>query len=75
MHALIGVHADRAGIGEPECPARLQPIPNQVMRQTLPEPEFQRLAKPALRHVEDQQYRGDQAEDDQLLQELRKVPA
>jgi hypothetical protein len=46
---------------------------DEIDRQTLPEPQLQRLSEPALGHVQNQQRPGDQAEDSELDQELRKV--
>jgi hypothetical protein len=75
VHALIGIHAHRAGGGQPEGPAGLQPVLNQIARQALTEPPLQCFAEPALSHVENQQRSGYHAKDAQLHHELRKIAA
>ena len=43
------------------------------MYQALSQLDFQGLAEPALRHIEDQQNAGDQPKNAQLIEELRKI--
>ncbi len=74
VHALVGIDADVARIGEAKGADRHQPVLHQIVHETLAELEFQHLAQPALRHVQHQQRARDDAENAQLLHELGKVP-
>ena len=74
VHALIGIDADMAGIGEPEGAARHEPVLDEIVREALAQLELQGFAEPPLRHVEHQQRACDDAEYAQLHQEPAKVP-
>src|ERR1700736_3491746 len=73
MDALIRIHAHRARVGEPECPARQHPVPQEAARETLAKLDLQGLGKPPLRYVEDKETYGDYTEDAQLKQEVPQV--
>ena len=63
-----------AGIGQPKRASRHQPVLHQIVHQSLAQLQFQRLAEPALDHIQHQQRAGDHAEYPQLVHELGEVP-
>ena len=73
VQALVGIDADGAGIGQPECAPRPHPFADQVARQPFAQSEMQRLADPGLRDIEHQQPAGDLGEHHQLMHERRQV--
>src|SRR5882672_11646068 len=75
MHALVRIDPDGSGTGQSKSPARQHPVLDQIVNQTLAQLELEHFAQPLLRHVERQERSGDDAENSELHQELRKVAA
>ncbi len=73
LHALVGIDADGAGIGEPEGAARPHPFLDQVERQRLAQPQPHHLVEPGLPDAKRQQHAGDADEQFELMEEGRKV--
>ena len=71
LHALVGIDADGAGIGEPEGARRPHPFVDQVERQRLAQLQPDHLVEPGLTDVEHQQPAGYCRKDEKLVQEGR----
>src|ERR1700691_6070072 len=73
LEALVGVGAERARIREAERALRLEPLVQEIVHQALAQDDLGALIEPHLRHVEDQQYARDLAEDPKLSEEPSHV--
>ena len=73
LEALIGVGAERARIRQAERALGLEPLVQEIVHQALAQDDLGALVEPHLRHVEDQQYARDLAEDAKLRQEAGHV--
>jgi len=73
VHALVGVDTHRARIGEPECTPGQHPVPHEIVQETVPQLEFQHLAEPSLRHIQDEEDAGDDEEHAELSEKVMQV--
>ncbi|MNT64693.1 hypothetical protein D3C72_2026110 [compost metagenome] len=71
VHALVGIDADGAGIGQTEGAGGPHPFVDEVERQAFSKLQPDQLAEPGLRHVENEQRSGNLGKDDELVQEGR----
>ena len=73
LEALVGVGAERARIRQAEGALWLKPLVQEIVHETLAQGYLGALVEPPLRHVEDQQYARDFAEDPKLGQKTSHV--
>src|ERR1700689_5588113 len=73
LEALVWVWAKGAGIRKAERALRLKPLVQEIVHQALAQDDFGALIEPHLRHVEDQQYARNLAEDPELRHETGHV--
>jgi hypothetical protein len=73
LEALVGVGPEGARIRQAERALRLEPLVQEIVHQALAQNDLGALIEPHLRHVEDQQYARDLAEDPKLGEEARHV--
>jgi hypothetical protein len=73
VHALVGIDAHRAGVGEPKSAARHQPALHEVVHQPFAQLQLQCLDQPALPHVEREQRARDYAKHAELSPKLMEI--
>ena len=73
VQALVRIDAEDAGGREPERPARIEPLAEQVARQPVAHADRQDLVHPGLPDIEQQQDAGDDGEDPELMQEAGEI--
>ncbi len=75
MDALVRVSADLSCISETKSPPRLKPLVEQVAHQSLAKLDLYRLVEPRLRHVQNQEPTGNEAENHELFEEVPQILA
>ena len=75
VHALVGIDADRPGIGEAEGAPRSQPLSDEIAHEAFAQLQLGHLAEPPLRDVEYEKATGDDAEHPELRHEAGEIAA
>src|SRR6185437_14606870 len=73
MHALIGIDADGARFGKAAGAIRLEPFPDQIVRESLTQPQLHGLGQKSLQDIQHQQAAGDDREDGQLNEKTMQI--